>query len=201
LDDSLHILTGERSIRELFKVLHRRTGRLIGDKRIRHRLNPLLGKFVCNIAMQFKDAGELDDFTLTNILTALSLADNHKSTPHGRVDYSTLIRRPNPLHPDSDSYFVVGREGRVDDPSCPVRRMGADPSAPSRIPPEQMAVFLGFYHARQMNPGRDAPKIRVEDFRGLVPVEIRENSDLEEAFTDVCLSDGAWDLYERKIAA
>jgi hypothetical protein len=48
---------------------------------------------------------------------------------------------------------------------------------------------------------RGAPKIRVEDFSELVPLEIRSDPVLEEAFTDVCLSDGAWELYQRRVAA
>ncbi|NIP42869.1 MAG: hypothetical protein GWO41_18040 [candidate division Zixibacteria bacterium] len=136
--------------------------------------------------MYFRDSGELDNFTLTNIITALSLADSYTEAPQGASDYSTLIRRPNPSQPDSDDYFVIGREGRIDDPACPI---------------EQLSVFFGFYHARQMDPSRGAPKICVEDFRNLVPVEIRMDPVLEDAFTEVCLSDGAWELYQRKIAA
>lgn len=148
--------------------------------------------------MHFKNAGELDDFNLTNIVTALSLADRHSEASHGPVDYSTLIRRPNPLHPDSDDYFVVGREGKIDDPECPIKRLVAYPSEISGMPREQLEVFFGFYHARQSDPSRSAPRIRVDDFVNLVPYEIREDPELEEAFTDVCLSDGAWELYQRK---
>jgi hypothetical protein len=151
--------------------------------------------------MYFKNAGELDDYVLTNIITALSLADRHSEASHGTVDFSTLIRRPNPTQPDSEDYFVVGREGRVDDPACPMRRLATQPSEVSRVPREQLEVFFGFYHARRPDPERGAPRIRVEDFRDLVPPEIRADSALEEAFTDVCLSDGAWELYRRKVAA
>jgi len=150
--------------------------------------------------MYFKNAGELDDFNLTNIVTALTLADRHSETSHGPVDYSTLIRRPNPLHPDSEDYFVVGREGKIDDPDCPIKRLTAQPSEISRAPKEQLEVFFGFYHARQSDPSRSAPRIRVDDFVKLVPDEIKEDPALEEAFTDVCLSDGAWELYQRKVA-
>jgi hypothetical protein len=151
--------------------------------------------------MYFRDSGELDDFTLTNITTALSLADSHGKAPYGTMEYSTFIRRPNPSHLNSDSYFVVGREGRIDDPACPMKQLEANPETISQIPREQLSVFFGFYHARQMDSSRGAPKIRVEDFRDLVPPEIKSDPILEEAFTDVCLSDGAWELYQRKIAA
>jgi hypothetical protein len=151
--------------------------------------------------MHFKRAGDLDEFNLTNIVTALSLADSHSEASHGSVDHSTLIRRPNPTQSDTDSYFVVGREGRANDPACPLKRLASDPSEIAQMPREQLDVFYGFYHARLLNPARSAPKIRVEDFADLVPREIREDPVLEEAFTDVCLSDGAWELYQRKIAA
>jgi hypothetical protein len=201
LDESLRVQTEERAIHALFNVLHRRAGRLVNDKTTRRRLHPFLRKFVCNLVMYFKDAGRLDNFTFTNIITALSLADSHGVAAHGTMDYSTLIRRPNPAHPDSNDYFVVGREGRADDPACPLKQLEASPTERSQIPIEQLSVFFGFYHARQSDPGRGAPKIRVEDFRDLVPREIRVDPVLEEAFTDVCLSDGAWELYQRKIAA
>jgi hypothetical protein len=201
LDESLSAYTDDRAILSLFSVLHKRAGRLVRDKMTRRRLNPLLRKFVCNLVKYFNDMGELDDFTLTNIITALSLADNHSKASHGIMDHSTLIRRPNPAHPDSDEYFVIGREGRVDDPSCPMKQLDANPTEISQIPREQLAVFFGFYHARQRDPKRGAPRIRVDDFRDLVPREIRTDDELEEAFTEVCLSDGAWELYQRKIAA
>ncbi len=201
LDGSLRVHTGNRSLASLFAVLHRRAGRLVRDTTTRRRLQPLLVGFVCNLVMYFRDSGELDDFTLTNIVTALSLADSHGSAPHGTVDYSTFIRRPNPTHPDSDDYFVVGREGRADDPSCPMKRLGVGSTEISQIPRDQLNVFFGFYHARQPEPARGAPKILVDDFRDLVPHEIRADPVLEEAFTDVCLSDGAWELYYRRIAA
>lgn len=200
VDESLQVRTGERAIAALFNVLHRRAGRLVPDRWVRQRLHPLLRKFVCNLVMYFKNAGELDDFNLTNIVTALTLADRHSEASHGPVDFSTLIRRPNPLGPDSDDYFVVGREGRIDDPECPIKRLVAQPSEISQVPREQLEVFFGFYHARQLDPSRSAPRIRVDDFVKLVPHEIKEDPALEEAFTDVCLSDGAWELYQRKVA-
>lgn len=200
LDESLRVQKGERAITSLFNVLHRRAGRLISEKTTRRRLNPLLREFVCNLVMYFKDAGELDDFTLTNIITALSLADNYGEVSYGKIDYSTLIRRPNPAHADTDNYFVIGREGRAGDPGCPMKAMETLSEELSQIPREKLEVFFGFYNARRSNPDRDAPKVRVEDFHKLVPREIRADSELEEAFTDVCLSDGAWELYQRKIA-
>jgi hypothetical protein len=201
LDESLRVQTGERTILALFIILHKRARRLISDRTTLHRLNPLLRKFVCNLVMYFKNTGELDDFILTNIITALSLADSYGETEHGQMDYSTLIRRPNPALPDSDDYFIVGREGRIDDPSCPIKKLDANPAEMWQIPREQLSVFYGFYHARRPEPARGAPRIRVDDFRDLVPLEIRTDPSLEEAFTEVCLSDGAWDLYYRKVAA
>lgn len=201
MDESLRVYKEERAIPALFYVLHRRAVRLVRDKTTRRRLYPFLGRFVCNLVMYFKDSGELDEFTFTNIITAMSLADSHGRESFGTMDYSTLIRRPNPSHPDSDNYFVVGREGRIDDPSCPMKQLEAHPADMSQIPKEQLSVFFGFYHARRPDPARGAPKIRVEDFRDLVPREIRMDPELEEAFTEVCLSDGAWELYQRKIAA
>lgn len=201
LDEAFHYQTGDRTILSLFRVLHRRAVRIVHNKITRRRLNPFLRKFVCNLVMYFRDSGELDDFTLTNIAAALSFADSHGKAPHGTMDYSTLIRRPNPTHPDSDNYFVIGREGRVDDPECPIKQLEANPETILQIPPEQLGVFFGFYHARQKDPERGAPRIRVKDFSNLVPSEIKADPVLEEAFTDVCLSDGAWELYQRKIAA
>lgn len=201
VDDSFQAETGERTIASLFSVLHRRAYRLVPDREIRQRLHPLLRKFVCNLVMYFKSAGELDDFNLVNIVTALSVADRHSEAAPGVVDHSTLIRRPNPTQPEADDYFVVGRAGKVDDPACPLKRLAAHPTELSRVPREQRDVFFGFFHARQADPKRDAPRIRVEEFRSLIPREIRDNALLEEAFTDVCFSDGAWELYQRKVAA
>ena len=201
LDESLQVHTGDRPIAVLFNVLHRRAGRLVRDRDIRRKLHPLLRKFVCNLVMYFKDAGELDDFTLTNIVTALSLADSHAAGSPDMIEYSTLIRRPNPTHPDSDNYFVVGREGRAGDAACPLRLLDERPDEILKVPREQLKVLYGFYHSRRPDPQRSAPRIRVEDFRDLVPREIRADPALEEAFTDVCLSDGAWELYQRRIAA
>jgi len=79
--------------------------------------------------------------------------------------------------------------------------MDADPTEMSQMQREQLSVIFGFYHARRPDPARGAPKIPVRDFRDLVPSEIRTDPLLEEAFTDVCLSDGAWELYQLKIAA
>lgn len=200
LDEAFQYRTGDRTILSLFRVLHRRAFRLVHDKTTRRRLNPLLMKFVCNLVMYFRDSGELDDFTLINIVTALSLADSHDKAPHGIMEYSTLIRRPNPTHQDSDDYFVIGREGRIDDPDCPIKQLRANPETILQTPQEQLSVFIGFYHARRSDPERGAPRICIEDFRNLVPPEIKADPELEEAFTDVCLSDGAWELYQRKIA-
>ncbi len=201
IDESLNFQTGDRTILSLLKVLQRRAVRLVKDKTTRRRLNPFLSKFVCNLVMYFERSGELDAFTLTNIIAALSLADSHGEASDGTMDYSTLIRRPNPSNPDSECYFVVGREGRVDDAECPIKQLELNPKAVSQTPREQLGVFYGFYLARQSDSTRSAPRIRVEDFRDLVPPEIRADPVLEEAFTDVCLSDGAWELYQRKIAA
>jgi hypothetical protein len=151
--------------------------------------------------MYFKQAGEIDDFNLTNIVTALALADRHSAAVHGTVDHSTLIRRPNPVQPDANDYFVVGREGRASDPACPIKHLAAHPSEIPQIPREQLDVFFGFYYARRSDPARGAPRIHVRDFGALVPREIRIDPVLEEAFVDVCLSDGAWDLYYREVAA
>lgn len=201
LDEAFQYQTGDRTLLSLFKVLHQRACRLVHDKNIRRRLNPILRTFVCNLIMHFRDSGELDDFTLTNLITALSLSDTYDKTPYGTVDYSTLIRRPNPTQPDSDNFFIVGREGRINDPACPMKQLEANPRTISQVPREQLSVFIGFFHARQMDPSRGAPKIGVEDFRDLVPSEIKADPNLEEAFTDVCFSDGAWELYQRKVAA
>lgn len=201
LDESLKVQTGERAILTLFKVLHRRARRLVPDMSTRRRLNPLLRKFVCNLVMYFNNSGELDDFMLTNIITALSLADCHGKASHGTIDYCTFIRRPNPVHSDSDDYFVVGREGKLDDPECPIKQLEAYSEENSQIPREQLSMFFGFYYARRQDQSRGAPRIRLEDFGKLVPRQIRTDPVLEEAFTDVCLSDGAWELYQRKVAA
>ena len=88
IDDSFKFHTGDRTILSLFKVLQRRTVRLIKNKTTRRRLYPFLRKFVCNLVMHFRNSGELDDFTFTNIITALSLADSHSIASHGIMDHS-----------------------------------------------------------------------------------------------------------------
>ena len=62
-------------------------------------------------------------------------------------------------------------------------------------------MFHAFHYARSRDTARDAPRIPVEAFRRLIPAEITGGSALEQAFLDVCFSDGAWELYQLKLAA
>ena len=64
-----------------------------------------------------------------------------------------------------------------------------------------MHMFRTYHHARSKDVTRNVPKIPVQDFSNLVPDEIMNDPVLEEAFLDVCFSDGAWDLYQLKLAA
>jgi len=191
----------EATIDGLLGILSRRADRLVGDRGTLRRVKPALRAFVQNLLEYFDASGELDDYTLTNLLTALATADNHGPGQHGLEDYSTLIRRPNPTHPDTDRYFVVGREGRITDPACPLRAIESNDEALAELPTAQLHTFLAFHYARSIDPARGAPRIPVASLKGLVPTEIQTDRALEEAFLDVCFSDGAWELYQRKIAA
>lgn len=192
---------GERTIDKLLEVLCRRANRLVEERDTRERLRPAFREFVNNIVEYFDDSGELDEYVMTNIMTALATSDNHGPSCHGVEDYSTLIRRPNPTDPDTDRYFVIGREGRINDPSCPLEELEKNSERLAGIPPAQLHMFRAFHYARSKDVTRGAPRIPVEDLRALVPKEIKNDPVLEEAFLDVCFSDGAWELYQLKLAA
>jgi len=201
LDDDRRAVLEESSIDELLLTLCIRTNRLIGDRENCEKLKPTFREFIYNIVGYFNDSGEMDDYVMTNIMTALATADTHGEGPHGLEDYSTFIRRLNPTDPDTDRFFVVGRAGSIDDPECPLRELEGDIEKLYEIPPAQLHMFYAFHHARSMDVTRGAPKIVVDDFWSLVPDAIKCDPVLEEVFLDVCFSDGAWELYQLKVAA
>jgi hypothetical protein len=178
-----------------------RANRLIGDQETCEKLKPSFREFIHNIVGYFNDSGEMDEYVMRNIMTALATADTHGEGPHGIEDYSTFIRRLNPTDPDADRFFVVGRAGSINDPECPLRELEGDIETLSEIPPAQLHMFHAFHHARSMDVTRGAPRIPVDDLWRLLPDEIKGDSVLEEAFLDVCFSDGAWELYQVKLAA
>lgn len=201
LDEERQPLLEERSVDELLGVLRRRAHRMVEDPGLCERLFPVIREFVCNIVEYYAAAGELDEYLLTNILTALATADAHGSGPDGPVDFSTFIRRPTPTAPDTYECFVIGRDGRADDAGCPLGHGAGRAVAMSEIPAPQLHMYLAFYHARTKDSARGAPKLPTEDMRRLIPDEIGTDPDLEAAFLDVCFSDGAWELYQLKLAA
>jgi len=202
----VHVVTGvddagsptlrEETIDALLHVLWRRTDRLIDDSHIAKRLKQLLGQFVCNVVSHFARNGELDRYVYANILAALVTADNHGRARHGVEDYSTFVRRPNPTQVDADRYFIIGRSGKVSDTDCPLNAIGQAKSELLGMPRAKLHMFYAFHHARSRDVERGAPKIPVDQFVELIPEEIRADVALEEAFLDVCLSDGAWELYQ-----
>ncbi len=189
-----------RTIDRLLGVLFRRANRLVTDAKMCEKLKPLLREFVFNIIEYFDDTGDLDEYVMTNIMTALATSDSHGPGPHGVEDYSTFIRRLNPTDVDSDSYFIIGRAGRITDPGCPLKAL-ENKQWRSRIPYQQLVMFHAFRYARSKDQARDAPRIPVWDLRRLIPEAINADSILEEAFVDVVFSDGAWELYQLRLAA
>lgn len=187
------------TIDALVDVLRRRAERLAEGGDVAERLEPLLRQFVCNIVSHFADSGQLDGYVHANIATALATADNYGQARHGVEDYSTFIRRPNPTDRAADRYFIVGRSGKVDDDDCPLGSLEETEDWSFGLPAEQLHVFYAFYHARSMDAERGAPMIPADRFVELVPEEIRLDPALEGAFLDVCLSDGAWELYQLKV--
>jgi len=201
LDDDRKAVLEESSIDKSLLTLCIRADRLIGDPETREKLKPALREFTHNIIGFFHDSGELDEYVMTNIMTALATADTHGVGPHGIEDYSTFIRRPNPTDPGTDRFFVIGRAGSIDDSECPLGELEGDIEALSETPPAQLHMFYAFHHARSMDVSRGAPRIPAGDFWRLVPDGIKGDPVLEEAFLDVCFSDGAWELYQLKMAA
>ena len=201
LDGDRRAVLEETSIDELLQTLCNRTHRLIGDQETCQKLKPSFREFIYNIVGYFKDSGEMDEYAMTNIMTALATADTHGEGPYGIEDYSTFIRRLNPTDPHTDRFFVVGRAGSINDPECPLRELEGDNEKMSEIPRAQLHMFYAFHHARSMDVTRGAPRIPVDDFWKLVPDQIKADPVLEEAFLDVCFSDGAWELYQLKCAA
>jgi hypothetical protein len=201
LADDRQAVLNEVTIDQLLTVLFRRANRLVDDARVGDRLRPVLRDFVHNVITYFNDSGQLDEYVMTNIMTALVTADSHGPSDHGVEDYSTFIRSLNPTDPDAGRYFLIGRAGSVNDPACPLNEMAQDSGWLSRTPAAQLHMFHAFHYARSRDTSRGAPRIPVEDLRLLVPSEITGDSELEEAFLDVCFSDGAWQLYHLRLAA
>lgn len=200
IDNERNALVEETTVRELLEVLHRRAGRLVTDRIVRERLFPVLTDLVTNLIVYLCHAGELDNYVLTNIMTSLATADSHDHGGNGQQDYSTFIRRLNPADPESWNVLIIGRSGRIHDPDCPLREMETDAARLSQVPRSQLHVFRAYHHARSMDVTRGAPRIPVEDFLLLVPEQVKADPVLEEALLDVCFSDGAWELYQRRIA-
>ncbi|OGR10355.1 MAG: hypothetical protein A2341_22830 [Deltaproteobacteria bacterium RIFOXYB12_FULL_58_9] len=198
LGEDRKAILGEETIDNLLMVLCQRAHRLVDDPSTCERLRPAFGKFLHNVVEHFNNSGELDDYTLTNIMTALVTADNRGPAKHGMEDYSTLIRCLNPTDPDAGKYFIIGREGSINDPECPLNEMQNNGVGLERVPAAQLHMFYAFYYARAMDVSRGAPKILVDDFFALIPEEILDDPTLEEALLDVCFSDGAWELYQMR---
>ena len=201
LDDDRRAVLEESSIDELLLTLCTRTKRLIDNQETCKKLKPGFREFIYNIVGYFHDSGEMDEYVMTNIMTALATADTHGEGPHGIEDYSTFIRRLNPTDPDTDRFFVVGRAGSVDDPECPLSELEQDVETLREIPPAKLHMVYAFHHARSKDVTRGAPRILVDDFWSLVPDAIKCDSVLEEVSLDVCFSEGAWELYQLKVAA
>lgn len=211
LEEKLIIVTGleedgkalleEKTVDELLETLYRRAYRLVKDPTTCKRLEPGLREFVINIVEYFNDSTKLDEYVLMNIMTALATADCYGLGRYDIEDYSTFIRRLNPTDPDTSKYFVIGRAGSLNHSDCPLEEMEGNSDNQAGIPLAQMHMFRAFHYARLKDITRDAPKIPVQDFSDLVPDEIMSDPVLEEAFLDVCFSDGAWDLYQLKLAA
>jgi len=191
----------KRTLDALLDVLYRRANRLVRDRQVYEHLRRGLKEFVYSIVDYFAHDGQLDDYVMTNILTALVTADSHGPSTHGVEDYSTFVRRLNPTDPESYDFFVIGREGRVDDSGCPLSTDQRSTGELTGIPPAQLHVFWAYFYARSRNVSRGAPRIPVDDLNQLVPAWLRSDPRIEEAFLDVCFSDGAWELYQLKLAA
>jgi hypothetical protein len=201
LDDGRRAVLEESSIDELLLTLCIRTHRLIGEQETCEKLKPTFREFIYNIVGYFHDSGEMDEYVMTNIMTALVTADTHGEGPHGVEDYSTFIRRLNPTDPDTERFFVVGRAGSISEPGCPLREFEGDIDTLFELPSAKLHMFYAFHHARSMDVTRGAPRIPVDEFWRLVPDAIKCDPVLEEVFLDVCFSDGAWELYQLKLAA
>jgi len=201
LDDDRRAFVEESSIDSLILTLCGRADRLVTGRETAERLKPLLGEFTYNIVEYFIESGEMDEYVMTNVMTALATADAHVEGPHGIEDLSTFIRRLNPTDPETDRFFVIGRAGRISDPECPLGELEADVDTLSEIPRAQLHMFYAYHHARSLDATRGAPRIPANEFWRLVPDAIRRDPVLEDAFLDVCLSDGAWELYQLKLAA
>jgi len=201
IGDRGEVLLEERTIDKLLDVLYLRADRLINHHETCERLKPALRRFVSRIVEFFTETGEMDDYILANIMTALATADCHGLSDHGVEDYSTFIRRLNPSDVNSDRYFLVGRAGSIHDQTCPLEEMEKNSDYLLKTPKAKLHMFHAFHHARSKDVSRGAPRIPIDDFMPLVPEEIYSDPILEEAFLDVAFSDGAWELYQRKLTA
>jgi hypothetical protein len=209
LEKRLQIVTGigdngeavleERTFDKLLNVLYLRADRMINHHDTCEKLRPALRKLVSNVVEYFIQSGEIDDYVMTNIMTALATADSHGFSDHGIEDYSTFIRRLNPSDVNSDRYFLIGRAGSINDQKCPLEKIEKNSEYLSTMPKAKLYMFHAFHHARSKDVSRGAPRIPVEDFMLLIPGEIYGDPSLEEAFLDVAFSDGAWELYQRKL--
>jgi hypothetical protein len=194
-------LLEEKTIDKLLDVLHLRANRIINHHETCEKLRPALRRFVSNIVKYFTKTGEMDDYVMTNIMTALATAESHGFSDHGIENYSTFIRRLNPSDADSDRYFIIGRAGIINDQKCLLEEGEKNSDYLLKMPKAKLYMFHAFHYARSKNVWRGAPRIPVEDFMRLVPEEIYSDPILEEAFLDVAFSDGAWELYQCKLTA
>lgn len=199
--DNGEALLEERTVDKLLDILYLRADRLIHHHETCEKLRPALRKFVSRIVEYFTETGEMDDYVLVNIMAALVTADCHGFSDHGVEDYSTFIRRLNPSDVNSDRYFLVGRAGSINDQKCPLQEMEKNSDYLSKTPKARLHMFHAIHHARSKDVSRGAPRIPAEDFMRLVPEEIYGDPSLEEAFLDAAFSDGAWELYQRKLTA
>jgi hypothetical protein len=163
----------------------------------RDQLRAITEEFVHNVVTYFQTKG-MDDYTLANLLTAL-LCSNKKGQPMtmGKMSfgehYSTFIRVPDVGTEDHEEFFVVGRDGDVEDCVLSSKEVVDKISRNSQL----LFVYTAFKDVRDREDGNGSPRIPRADMIELVPAAVRGDEELFELFAEVCLSDGAYaNLYK-----
>jgi hypothetical protein len=163
----------------------------------REQVRTVVKEFVNNVVAYFQ-AREMDDYMLANLLTAL-LCSNKKGEPMimGKMSfgehYSTFIRVPDLGTEDHEKFFVVGRDGDVEECVLSSNEVMDNISRNSPL----LFVYTAFKDVRDREDGNGAPRIPRADMVELVPAAVRGDEDLFETFSEVCLSDWAYaNLYK-----
>ncbi len=177
----------EQTINQLLQRLNEFIDRFEESAELRTKLKETLREFVCNLIQHLIDADNFNLYHLARLMISLRFADIGDMDRDGDfISHNTLVRAPNPLMIDPEnSYFVIGRD-------CST---GSYKQRVNEVPRDLQEMFAGIVFIRQKLTSCEAFTVSFEDFARLLPPQIFEDQDLENAFARLFFSDGALALY------